>query len=71
MIILNRDGSIAEEPKRKSLPNNNGLSYYAAVPKHLLDETSSLIDHIIDLAFDTLGVRHLEVRIYDAEETCD
>ncbi len=70
MIIQNRDGSIAEEPRRKLLPDDNRLSYYAAVPKHLLDETSSLMDRIIGLAFDTLGVQHLEVRVYDAEENC-
>jgi hypothetical protein len=25
------------------------------------------VDQIIGLAFDTLGARHLEVRVYDAE----
>ena len=70
MIILNRDGSVVEESHDKSFSNGKRRSYYAAVPMNLLDEKSSLIDRIIGLAFDTIGVQHLEVRVYDAEETC-
>ena len=63
MIIQNRDGSIAREPKLRWL--NKRQDYYAAVPAHLLDEQSSLIDRLIGFAFDTLGVSRLEVRVYD------
>jgi hypothetical protein len=65
VIIQNRDGSIAREPALRRLNKHKRQDYYAAVPAHLLDEQSSLIDRIIGFAFDTLGVRRLEVRVYD------
>jgi hypothetical protein len=70
VIIQNRDGSIAEEPGNKRLVRQGTRHYYAEVPHHLLDEESSLIDRIIGLAFDALGARRLEVRVYEADETC-
>ena len=65
MIIQNRDGSIARELRHRRLSNNKRQGYYAAVPAHLLDEQSSLIDRLISFAFDTLGAGRLEVRVYD------
>ena len=65
MIIQNRDGSIIQEPMHRRLLRNARQGYYAAVPAHLLDEQSSLIDRLIGFAFDTLGAGRLEVRIYD------
>ena len=69
MIIQNRDGSIAREPALRRLNKHTRQDYYAAVPAHLLDEQSSLIDRIIDFAFETLGVSRLEVRVYDETDT--
>jgi hypothetical protein len=69
VIIQNRDGSIAREPVHRRLNKYKRQGYYAAVPSHLLDEQSSLIDRIIDFAFETLGVSRLEVRVYDEPET--
>lgn len=64
VIIQNRDGSIAEEhPSDRS---NNG--YYAAIPANLLDDTSSLIERIINFAFDTLGAQHVDMRVYDVDD---
>jgi len=37
------------------------------VPTRLLDEQSSLIDWLINFAFDTLGALQLEVRVYEPE----
>ena len=44
-------------------------SYYAEVPAQSLAEQSRLIDQLIDLAFDTFGARHLDVRVLGAEQT--
>jgi hypothetical protein len=65
VIIQNRDGSIAQEPGHRRLNKRKRHDYYAAVPAHLLDEQSNLIDRIIGFAFNTLGVRRLEVRVYE------
>ena len=69
MIIQNRDGSIAREPALRRLNKHMRQGYYAAIPAHLLDEQSSLIDRIIGFAFETLGVSRLEVRVYDETDT--
>lgn len=69
VIIQNRDGSIDKEPGQRRLFKHKRLGYYAAVPAHLLDDQSTLIDRLIDFAFDTLGARRLEVRVYDAGES--
>jgi hypothetical protein len=74
VIIQNRDGSIAREPTLRRLNKHKRRDYYAAVPAHLLDEHSSLIDRIISFAFETLDVSRLEVRVYDepdAPAQCD
>src|SRR5262245_22373551 len=42
-------------------------SYYAEVPALALDEQSRLVDQVMRFAFETLGVRHLEVRVFGAE----
>jgi hypothetical protein len=65
VIIQNRDGSIAQEPRHRRLFANRQPGYYAAIPSRLLDEQSSLFDRLISFAFDTLGTDRLEVRVYD------
>lgn len=61
MIIQNPDGSLnhTQQPDKSD--------YYAAVPASMLDDQSSLIERLINFAFDILGARHLEVRVYDSE----
>jgi hypothetical protein len=68
VLIQNRDGSIDKEPGKRRLFKNKRQGYYAAVPAHLLDGQSSLIDRLISFAFDTLDAGRLEVRVYDASE---
>jgi hypothetical protein len=36
---------------------------YAEVPALALDQQSRLVDRLIGFAFETLGARHLEVRV--------
>ena len=58
-------------PSRQSRSHSLTLSaprrYAAAVPAHALDEQGCLIDQLIHFAFDTLGARHLELRVYEAK----
>jgi hypothetical protein len=35
------------------------------VSQQSLDEHTNLLDRVIDFAFDTLGVRRLQLRVYD------
>jgi hypothetical protein len=42
-------------------------SYYVEVKAAQLDEQSGIIDRLIGLAFETLGARHLDLRIVDAQ----
>jgi len=43
-------------------------SYYAEVPTGSLDEQSQLVEQVMQFAFDTLGVRHLDVRVVGVEQ---
>ena len=45
------------------LPQRLRRSYYAEVPTGSLDEQSQLVEQVVQFAFDTLGVRHLDVRV--------
>ena len=56
-----------EQPGLTLLVQRGERSYYAQVASQLLDEQSCLIDQLIGFAFDTLGARHLEVRICTAD----
>lgn len=67
MIIQNRDGSLMRESRRLRHPRPAQPSYRAEIPAALLDEQSSLIERIIDFAFDTLGARHVDVRVRESE----
>jgi hypothetical protein len=42
--------------------------YYAEVSAHSLDEQSRLIEQVMSFAFETLGVRHLDVRVVGADQ---
>src|SRR4051794_34851183 len=42
-------------------------SYHAELTSDLLDEQGQLLDEVIAFAFETLGVRHLHVRVVPAD----
>jgi hypothetical protein len=42
-------------------------TYCAEIPAALLDEQSSLIERIINFAFDTLGAQHVDLRVRESE----
>ena len=68
--VLNDTTSVSicgEQPGLTLLVQRGERSYYAQVGGQLLDEQNCLIDQLISLAFDTLGARHLDVRICAAE----
>jgi hypothetical protein len=44
-------------------------SYYAEVKASQLDEQSGIIDGLIGLAFETLGARHLDLRVVDGQRS--
>jgi hypothetical protein len=63
-------------PTLIAVNRNNGVtllqwhaqrSYYAEVPIGSLDEQGQLIEQVIGFAFDTLGVRHLDVRVFGVD----
>ena len=67
LIIQERDGSLLKEPRRPRQAQVAHNTYRAQIPAELLDEQGSLIDRIIDFAFDTLGARHLNLRVRESE----
>lgn len=67
MIIQDRDGTLLETELLRSQNQQQAVEYYASVPAHLLDQETSLIDRLINLAFDTLRARRLTVRVYETE----
>ena len=66
MIQQNRGGPVAREP---GYCTNKQLSYYAIVPADMLDRENTVIDELIGFALDTLGARHLDVRVYNETAT--
>jgi hypothetical protein len=65
LIIQNRDGSLVHE--QRHLWPKKRPDYRVEVPASLLDEQGSLIDELINFAFDTLGALRLEVRVRETE----
>jgi len=43
-------------------------SYAAEVPNGSLDMQSQLVEQVMQFAFDTLGARHLDVRVIGADQ---
>ena len=43
-------------------------SYYAEVPAGSLDMQSQLVEQVMQFAFDILGVRHLDVRVFGIDQ---
>ena len=67
MFVQNHDRN-CDQDRAHPPPHQSGQpSYAAVVPAHGLDEHGCLIDQLIQFAFDTLGVCHLELRVYEAK----
>ena len=66
MIIQNRDGSLVREGEQKSTPVAR-QRVSAEVEAPVLQQQASLIERLIAFAFDTVGARHVEVRVLDTE----
>ena len=67
LIIQERDGSLLKELRRPRQAQVAQNVYRAQIPAELLDEQGSLIDRIIDFAFDTLGAGRLSLRVRESE----
>ena len=67
MFMHNHDRHRDQDRDRTPPCLQTQRSYSAAVPAQFLDEHGCLIDQLIQFAFDTLGARHLELRVYEAE----
>ena len=69
-MLAQNDHSSSNIPDRDrpSYRPDTGGRCIAAIPFRLLDEQSDILDRVIHFAFDTLGARHLELRIYDGDK---
>jgi hypothetical protein len=65
MMTQNRNNAPVEEPGYCQPSTHKHQGYYVAVPADLLGDENSIIDELINFAFDTLGAWHLEVRVHD------
>ncbi|MBC8163106.1 MAG: hypothetical protein H7Z42_18015 [Roseiflexaceae bacterium] len=66
MIIQKRDGSLVEPSTHTS--HDAERHFYAEIAPDELDVQTSLIERLITMAFDVLGVRHLEVHVRGNEQ---
>jgi hypothetical protein len=67
MLVHNHDRHREQDRDQMPLCLPEPRRYAAAVPAHCLDEQGCLIDELIQFVFDTLGVQHLDLRIYEAK----
>ena len=67
MVVHNHDRRRDQDRDHPAPHNQEPRRYAAAVPAQFLDEHGCLIDQLIHFVFDTLGARHLELRVYEAE----
>src|SRR5262245_56678514 len=67
MLTHHPDHACNLQSVRASLLQRANQRYYAEVPALALDEQSRLVDQMIHFAFETLGVRYIEVHVSGAE----
>jgi hypothetical protein len=67
MMSRNSDGGGVDGLGTTLIQQDGERGYYAVVPKQPLDKQISVVDLLINFAFDTLGARHLDIRICAAE----
>ena len=60
-----RDDYYAQDHTNRSNVRARVPQYDVLVSRQVLDEQSNLLDRVIDFAFETLGARHLQLRVYD------
>jgi hypothetical protein len=60
----NREGRLPHSPH---VPRVSLSCYRTQLSEDLLDEQGEVLDHLISFAFDTLGVRVLDVRVVAAD----
>jgi hypothetical protein len=63
VIIQKPDGSLVRPVVCYEPGTTEKCSCYAELPLDAPEERASLIDQLIGFAFDTLGVRHFEMRV--------
>jgi hypothetical protein len=63
----NHSSSKIPDRDQPSHPADAGGRCYAAIPFRLLDDQSDILDRVIHFAFNTLGARYLELRVYDGD----
>ena len=67
MFVQNDDRHRGQDHAHTPPRLQGQCSYSTSVPAQFLDEHGCLIDQLIHFAFDTLGVQHLELRVYEAK----
>jgi hypothetical protein len=67
MLAQNHDHHHNQDGDHRPLRFQGPRRYSAIVPAESLDEHGCLIDELIRFALDTLGVQHLELRVYEAK----
>ena len=60
-----RDSGYAADHSDRSSIHVQASQYRVMVSRQLLDEHSNLLDRVIEFAFETLGARRLQQRVYD------
>jgi hypothetical protein len=68
MIPSPSDDPCSTQPLYATRATREYQRYYAEVPAGSFDEQSRLIEQVINFALDTLGVRHLDVRVRSTEQ---
>ena len=67
MLTQHGDSSCGTQPIDTLLRQHENHRCHVVVPVGSLDEQSQLIEQVIYFALDTLGVRHLDVRVLAAD----
>jgi len=68
MIPSPSDDLCSTQPLCATRATREYQRYYVEVPAGSFDEQSHLIEQVINFALDTLGVRHLDVRVRSTEQ---
>lgn len=63
MLVLERDGSLAEEMITVSMPTEHSI--IVDVPAEVALQEEMFIDRLIDLTFTFLGLSNIEIRIHE------
>jgi hypothetical protein len=67
VIILERDGRISHQAPPEPAPDRQQASVQIPADTATRSDAPSIIDRIVDFAFDFLGVDTLEMRVYEQQ----